>query len=81
MIPRERKEIVNILRGGNFTIAFNDSIECELVKKKYSSYEKYADAVVDGGYEDDSFNLQNAGYGEELVELLVEALRGKMVST
>ena len=66
----KEKQIIDLLKSGNFTIAYHDSEYCCLYKGKL----KYEDLPEDG--EVAEFDDVN-GYIPDIVELLVKALGGK----
>jgi hypothetical protein len=64
------KEIINLLRSGNFTIYYHDNGQCMLFNGKHSE-------VTLPEKEDASFDLSGGdGYAPEIVCLLVAALHG-----
>lgn len=69
-IPK-RKDIIELLRSGDFTIAYHDNGDCSLYKGRHN-YEDCIDSFVDYDWED-----INNGYIPQVVVDLVEALRGK----
>lgn len=79
MKKEERKQIIKILKSGDFTFAFNDSYYGDLINKKVSSYDKYSKQIEKEAV--DCFEIEMGNYGDGLVELLIEALGGTLVST
>lgn len=75
---KERERIIEILKSGEFTFSFHDSSYGTLIPKRTKSYEK-AGELEEGGIE--SYDLDMDSYGDGLVELLIEALGGKLYST
>ena len=69
-----KKKVVELLKSGNFTIAYHDSSSAWLYEGKL----KYEDLAEDGECYD--FSSQGFDYISEEVELLVKALGGKVVS-
>lgn len=72
----KEKEIIELLKSGNFTIAYHDNGVCSLYKDKYTNYDKIYDEkpVLEIDCEFD-------GYLPKEVELLIKALGGKGLST
>ena len=78
-MEKEEKRILEILRSKNFTFTFNDSYYGYLIPVKVDSYEKYSKYV--NGKNSESYHIEMQNYGEGLVDLLVEALKGNCLST
>ena len=69
------KEIIDLIKSGDFTIAYHDNEYCCLYKGKL----KYEDLPEDKEvYEFD--NADSEGYIPEVVDFLVKALKGKVLS-
>ena len=73
------KEIIKILKSGEFTFAFNDSYYGDLIPKKVKSYEEYAKYLDSKGAV--CYEIQTEGYGDGLVDYLIQALGGVLEST
>lgn len=69
---KNEKEIIKLLKTGNFTIAYHDSSYCQLYKGKFD----YENLPEDGG--DYDFEGEYDGYIPEIVYVLVKALNGKV---
>ena len=67
----KEKEIIELLRSGNFTIAYHDNDGGCLYKGKY----KYDNLPDEADYDFDVYG--KSGYLPEAVELLTKALGGK----
>ena len=64
-------KIIQLLKSGDFTVAYHDNGVCSIYKGKHK-YEDLPDSI----YEPDDTD----GYAPEIVELLVKALGGKIDS-
>ena len=67
-----RNKILELLRSGNFTIAYHDN-QCCLLYKGHHEYDNLPSKEIE-------MPLFGEGYTPPEVELLVEALKGKVVS-
>ena len=67
------KEVIELLKTGNFTIAYSDSGCCDLFKGKYS----YSKLPVDKELRSFDYAEDFNGYMPKIVELLIKALGGK----
>lgn len=69
------KEILELMRSGDFTIAFHDYSRCSFYKGRHK-YDKLPEN------EDCEFDLHDGfkGYASEIMVLLVKALNGKIDS-
>ena len=65
-----KKGMIELLKSGDFTIAYHDNCSPSLYKGKHE-YDELPDEV------DYDFDFGNNGYIPEVVEILVEALGGK----
>lgn len=78
----KEKEIIEILKSGNFTIYYHDNGESVIYKGKYtmSFLEKLQDDKFDK-FEDENkiFDSSSDGYYTQDLELLVKALGGKLL--
>ena len=69
-----KKKVIELLKSGNFTLAYQDSCYCSLHVGKKS----YDDCTEEN--EIDEFGDTTIGYCPAEVEALVKALGGKVVS-
>ena len=69
-----KNEKIELLKSGNFTIAYHDDDYCCLYKGKFD----YDELPEDG--EITSFDGTTSGYISEAVEYLVKALGGSVIS-
>lgn len=68
------QKIIDLLKSGNFTIAYHDNGYCCLYRGKYL-YDELPER------EDFSFDMEGAeGYAPEIVSLLAKALGGRTES-
>lgn len=69
------KKIIDLLKSGNFTIAYHDNGQCGLYKGKldYDDLPEKEERLFEG-------NHAALGYAPEIVCILVEALGGKIDS-
>lgn len=74
MNMNNKEKLLKILKTGNFTIAYHDLGYC-VIYKGHHEYDKLPKIEL---FESD--NCCNDGYIPEIVELLVEALKGKVIS-
>lgn len=76
LMTKVEQEIIDLLKTGDFTVAFHDQGECSIYKGifEYDDLPEKEDyTVIFGGASDD-------GYAPALVIYLCEALKGKCVS-
>lgn len=66
------KKIIEILKSGDFTIAYHDNGYCNLYKGKFEYDDLKGKPIEFDDWED--------GYTPDVVKQLVEALGGKVVS-
>lgn len=68
-----QKELIEILRSENFTLAYHDNGDCYLYVGKF----KYEDLPE---LEDYRFDNNYDGYAPEVVVMMAKALSGRVVS-
>lgn len=81
---KDEKELIEVLKKGNFTVVFNDSNSGSIIYgKRYKDYTKYADDCEngDGDCGFDRIDFDEESYGGELTDILVKALGGRLIST
>jgi len=72
-MSKKREKIIELLRSGNFTITYHDNDYCCLYKG-HLEYDELPKKEIQ------SFSGHSDGYITEIVEVLVEALGGKVDS-
>lgn len=70
----KKAQLIELLKSGNFTIRYDDNGAGDIVKGRWDTYEKSCKKAVL------EFGGQGDGYAPVEVELLVEALGGKVQS-
>ena len=70
------KQLLELFRSGNFTIAYHDNQDCSVYEGRYKDYEDLPD--IKGALHNDSGYTD--GYTPSIVYILVKALKGKTLS-
>lgn len=65
-----QKQVIEVMKTGNFTIAYHDNSDAHFYKGKFS-YDRLPDEA------DYTFGSNYAGYMSEEVYCLIQALKGK----
>lgn len=71
-----RKAIIKLIQSGKFTLVYTDSDSCSIYKGKYDIDDDNDDEVEPVAV----FEGNTDGYIPEIVDILVEALKGKAQS-
>ena len=67
------KKVVELLKGGNFTLLYHDKEHCSLYRGRYDSYGDVSESKREAA----AFDCDIEGYLPKIVSLLVDALNGR----
>jgi len=68
----DRKKVIDLLKTGNFTIAYHDNGDCRI----YKGHKTYEECEKEIYSPEENYD----GYTPEIVEMLVRALQGEVES-
>ena len=75
------KEIIKLLKSGNFTIRYDDNGSGEIIEGRFKKYEDtYNEDTGEPNGKSYSFGGNSDGYISDIVEWLTKALGGKTTS-